>query len=174
MNQSARPTLLNSCASAATAAEARFRIDRVVDLVRSTRVIALDDAAAGIMRDVASRPWGDAHFLTLEGGTGDMGGASSMLTDASLLDAAHRPTRLTAELEGADSVIMIATQGEGRGMARLIAEAASLRNIMTAGIVLGEHDQVRGAVAVLRPFARVLLISQDTDDVAEILTALRA
>jgi hypothetical protein len=168
------PTLLNSCASAATAAEAKFRIDRIVDLVRSTRIIALDEDAAGIMREVARQPWGDAHFLTLDEGAESVDGASSVLADTSLLDDSSRPTRLTAELEDADSVIMIATRGDGQGMARLIGEAASLRNIMTAGIVFGDQHHVREAVSALRPFARVLLISQDTDDVAEILTALRA
>lgn len=167
-----QPTRLNGCAAAATAAEARFRIDRVVDLVRSTRVIALDDAAATIVREVAKRSWSDAHFLTLEPGSQHV--SETTVVDAPLIDESRGPTRLSHELEGADWVVMVATTGDTPEVARTIGEAAALRNVMTAGVVFGEQAEVRGAVAALRPFARVLLISRDAEDVAEILTALRA
>jgi hypothetical protein len=45
---------------------------------------------------------------------------------------------------------------------------------MTAGIVLGERVAVADAVAALRPHARNLMSTEDEDDVAAVLTALRA
>ena len=42
MTAQTRPTLLGSCARAATAAEARFRIDRPIG-GRSAVIVALDD-----------------------------------------------------------------------------------------------------------------------------------
>ena len=85
-----RPTLLNSCASAATAAEARFRIDAKPGLrvERATRVVALDAGAAEIVRPLA-RP-----------------------------AVARLPVLYDAdvnELADADFVLMIATNGDGRG-----------------------------------------------------------
>ena len=48
-----QPTLLNSCARAATAAEARYRISYPEFARRSSRVIALDDQAAAIVGRIA-------------------------------------------------------------------------------------------------------------------------
>jgi hypothetical protein len=63
MTMSSVPILLNSCARAATAAEARFRINRPIKPTRATRVIALDDSAAVSVRDAAREHWADARFL---------------------------------------------------------------------------------------------------------------
>src|SRR5262249_51799251 len=52
-----RPTLLNSCAYAATAAEARFRINAKPQQPRCTSVVALDPAAANLVAELAGRPW---------------------------------------------------------------------------------------------------------------------
>jgi hypothetical protein len=41
-------------------------------------------------------------------------------------------------------------------------------------LILGSGDDVEGAVAALRPHARVLMSSRDEADVTEMLTALRA
>ena len=43
-------SLLSSCARAATAAEARFRIDRPIAPSRAGRVVALDEPAAEVAR----------------------------------------------------------------------------------------------------------------------------
>ena len=45
---------------------------------------------------------------------------------------------------------------------------------MTAGLILGEQTDVAEAVAALRPYARNLMVTEDEDDVAAVLTALRA
>jgi hypothetical protein len=45
---------------------------------------------------------------------------------------------------------------------------------MTAGLILGDRLDVAAAVSALRPYARNLMVTDDEDDVAEVLTALRA
>jgi len=45
---------------------------------------------------------------------------------------------------------------------------------MTAGLILGDRGEVAAAVSALRPFARNLMVTEDEDDVAAVLTALRA
>jgi hypothetical protein len=142
----ARPILLNSCARAATAEEARFRIDRPIG-GRSALVVALDDAAADVVDRVAQRPWQGARF-------------------ARALDAAL--------LSDTDLVIMIATGDADAEAASTIAQACAERGIMTAGLILGERLDVGAAVSALRPFARNLMVTADEEDVAEVLTALRA
>jgi hypothetical protein len=144
-----RPILASSCARAATAQEARFRIDRPI-AGRSARVIALDDAAAEIVLRVAELPWGASRFYA----------------DASRLGE--------TELADADVAILIATADADGGVGARIARACAERGIMVAGLILGERLHVGDAVAALRPYARNLMITEDEDDVAAVLTALRA
>jgi hypothetical protein len=143
----ARPILANSCAYAATAEEARFRIDRPIG-ARSALVVALDDEAAEVVDRVAEKPWRGARFLH----------ASDPLPD----------------LDDVDAVVMIATPDAEAAVAESLARAVSERGIMTAGLILGERDDAAEALARLRPYARNLMVTSDEDDVAAVLTALRA
>jgi len=144
------PILASSCARAATAAEARFRIDRPI-AGRSARIVALDPTAAEIVLRVAELPWGASRFFA-------------------------DPARFApdSELPEADVVIMVATAEADAAKARELAAARAERGIMTAGLVLGDPHEVAGAVAALRPYARNLMATEDEDDVAAVLTALRA
>jgi hypothetical protein len=134
---------------AATAAEARFRIDRPIG-GRAAVVVALDDEAGNVVDRVAERPWGGARFFRATDG------------------------RLPQELADADLAIMIATGDADADAASSIAHACAQRGIMTAGLILGEQLEVAGAVSALRPYARNLMVTDDEEDVAEVLTALRA
>jgi len=144
-----RPILASSCARAATAEEARFRIDRPIG-GRSALVVALDDEAHEVVERVAERPWQGARFVRA--------------TDA----------KLSSELADADLAIMIATAAADAEAAAAIAQACSVRGIMTAGLILGGAAEVAAAVSALRPYARNLMVTEDEDDIAEVLTALRA
>ena len=146
-----KPILANSCARAATAAEARFRIDRPIG-GRNALIVALDAAAAAVVDRVADRPWGAARCVT----------------------AADLAPRLADEREVADVAIMVGTADADGAAASAIAAACFERGIMTAGLVLGERAAVGEAVAALRPYARNLMATDDEDDVAEVLRALRA
>jgi hypothetical protein len=149
-----RPILLNSCAMAATAEEARFRIDRPIG-GRSALVVALDDEAAEVVDRLAEKPWQGARFVRA--------------TDVALSDSG-----LAEELADADVAIMIATAKADANAASAIAQACARRGIMTAGLILGERSDVGAAVTALRPYARNLMVTGDEDDIAEVLTALRA
>lgn len=163
---STRPTLLNSCARAATAAEARFRINAPDPAPQATRIVALDRGAAAVVRRTAQQHWRSAQFLTYEGD----GGPSDPVFRAS----DGRQVRLDTELPGTDIWMMVATADDGAYAASIIGDACSRRGIMTTGLVFGEGSEVAAAVSALRPHARVLLVSSDEDDVPEVLTALRA
>ncbi len=143
-----RPTLLNSCARAATAAEARFRIDRPIG-GRAALIVALDDEAAEVVDRVAERPWNGARFVRA--------GAT-----------------VPEELADSDVAIMIATADADGEAASAIARVCAEKGIMTAGLILGDRLEVAAAVSALRPYARNLMVTDDEEDVAEVLTALRA
>ena len=145
-----KPILANSCASAATAEEARFRIDREI-AGRKALIVALDGDAAEVVDRVAERPWGAARFYR----TPDV-------------DA------VVTELEDADVVIMVATAEADGDAASALARLCSERGIMLAGLILGAQFDVAEAVSALRPYARNLMVTEDDDDVAAVLTALRA
>jgi hypothetical protein len=143
-----RPILASSCARAATAAEARFRIDRPIG-GRAALVVALDDAAAEVVERVAEKPWRGARFVRT--------------TDA-----------LDEDLTDIDVAVMVGTAAADGGAAGAIARACAERGIMTAGLIIGDPAEVGVAVSALRPYARNLMVTGDEDDVAEVLTALRA
>ena len=147
MTAPARPILANSCARAATAEEARFRIDRPIG-GRSALVVALDNEAAEVVDRVAEQPWRGARFV--------------------------RGADASADLEDVDVVVMIATGDADADAAAALAQACVERGIMTAGLILGDRLGVSEAVSALRPYARNLMVTDDEDDVAAVLTALRA
>jgi hypothetical protein len=169
--QMIRPVLLNSCAMAATAAEAAYRIDAPIKPSRATRVLALDAGATPIVREAAGREWASAQFYLCElqeGGTDPMAGTVRLRT----MDGA--PAGLDGELTGVDVVVMVATSDAGAEAAAVIGAACTVRGIMTAGLIHSDGALAGRATAALRPHARFLQSSADEDDLLEILTALRA
>jgi hypothetical protein len=166
-----RPTLLHSCARAATAAEARFRVDYPNSKTRASRVIALDADAASLVGRISRQPWQAAHFLTYEQAISEHDALGS---DAVLRSIDGVETRLSDELEGADVAVMIATADLGAEAASIIGRACAMRRIMTAGLVVGNGSGLEDAVNALRPYASVLVVSADEEYVPEMLGALRA
>ena len=167
------PTLLNSCARAATAAEARYRIQAPIAGVRASRIIALDDRAAEILRRAAELPWtGDAHFLVYESAA-SVNGLEDAPVDATLTTADGQETLLSTELDGADVAVMLATNDDGAQAAEVIGQASFARGVMTAGVVVAEGGMADRAVAALRSDAMVLVVTKDEEDLPDMLTALR-
>jgi hypothetical protein len=168
-----QPTLLSSCARATTAAEARFRIDAPAFTRRNSRVIALDGQAAAVVRGMAGGPWGGGHFLVFE----------SALPDDALLrrvPGGGDPDRgdggtalLSEELDGADTIVMVASAEGSAGAASVIGDAAAARGIMSAGLVIPGEAPADGVVSALRPNAMVLVVLREAADVPEVLSALR-
>ncbi len=169
---STRPTLLNGCAMAATAAEARFRISGPNPPPRATRIVALDRGAAAVISRAAQQRWQGARFFTYEPGSpvvdGD-GGSPDILLRAP--DGSQ--ARLSEELAGADMTVMVATADESAEAASVVGEICTRLGIMTTGLVIGQ-GRAAAAVSALRRHARVLVVSEDEDDVPDVLTALRA
>jgi hypothetical protein len=168
------PALLSSCARAASAAEARFRIDRPIAPSRAGRVVALDAQAAEVLARTARLEWANARFYVCEAPAPADAAAGD---DVVLRGIDGGPATLADELASASVVVMVATDDAGADCAYALGKACWERGVQTAGLVLG--DGTRGgtaaaaAVAALRPHARVLLPSADEDDVVDLLTALR-
>jgi hypothetical protein len=167
-----RPILASSCARATTAAEARFRIDRPIAPRRGARIVALDDRAATVVRQTAQGHWHAARFFTLAARGPALEGDG--YEDIALHRTDATASRLSEELVGADVFVMVATTETDAGAAAAIGRAAAGLGIMTAGIVMGDRADVDRTVAALRPYARVLLVTRDDQDLTEILAALRA
>jgi hypothetical protein len=171
-----QPTLLSSCARATTAAETRYRINYPAFARRSSRVIALDEPSAAIVRDMAGRLWGGGHFLVFD---------SALPDDDALLrrvpgqdDPGTGGTALLSEeLASADTVVMVAAAEGSAEAASVIGDAAAARGIMSAGLVIpGETpagESLDGIVSALRPNAMVLVVLREAGDLPEVLSALR-
>lgn len=166
-----RPTLLNSCAMAATAAEARFRVDYPNARTQSSRIIALDRGAAAAVCRLAQRGWRGARFFSEVDATTGNGQRSP--TDATLRGCDGSVARLEAELADADLVVMVATADDGAETAAVVGRKCAERGITATGLVLADWGARNEAVSSLRPYAMVLVISEDEGDVEGILTALR-
>lgn len=157
-----RPVLLNSCARAATAAEARFRIDVPIVPSRATRVIALDKESVDAVRPVSELGWNHTKFYNVDGNA------------LELTSTEGERVNLVDELDGVDATVMVASSDHGAEAAATIAAACTVRGIMTAGLVLTTGESVSAALNALRPHARVLLVPADEEDLAELLRAIRA
>ena len=169
-----RPTLLSSCALATTAAEARFRISRPDTSTRDARVIAVDSRAAVLVRAAAAaRAWRGGHFLVFDRVASSLGNDDDGPADAVLRTPDGAVTLLSAELEGADLVVMVATAAARPEAASVIGDACAERMIMSAGLVAAGQGLAGPVVSALRPNAMVLVVLDGGGDVTEILTALR-
>lgn len=112
-----------------------------------------------------NRPWSGGHFLVFE---------SAVPDDALLRRAGADGTALLSEeLDGADTVVMIASPGANAAAASIIGDAAAARGIMSAGLVVPGDGTVSEVVPALRPNAMVLVVLRDVSDVPEVLSALR-
>jgi hypothetical protein len=165
-----RPVLLNSCARAATAAEARFRIDVPIAPSRATRIVALDDDAAAVVERVARLDWHTARFYTLPRGDS----SDDPVDGLELRTVAGKSVALVDELDGVDAVVLVAATSEAAAGAATIGAACTVRGIMTAGLVLADGSETPAAVSSLRPHARVLMVPGDEEDLTELLRAIRA
>ena len=154
--------LLSSCARATTAKEAAFRIDYPLAYARETRVVGFDSYAAQVVAAASGHEWGQAQFYTAAG------------AGHQLVTVAGEPRPLAAELDGVNSLVMVASTGEESDAVATIGAACQVRGIMTAGLVLTPGRVTSDALMALRPYARILLVPAEEDDLVELLTAIRA
>ncbi|MDT0415465.1 3-methyl-2-oxobutanoate hydroxymethyltransferase [Streptomyces sp. DSM 41982] len=158
---------LSACARATAPGEERFRVQTPIRPARRARVIALDPRAEGVAARLAERPWAAARFFALTPG-------ADSAPPPALRELGGAPVSLDSVLSGTDVTVVLASEDTGHRAAARIGRTCFERGITTAGVVLGDGFEADEAVAALRPYARVLLLSADEDDARELLTALRA
>ena len=169
---SARPTLLNSSARAATASELKFRIQARGTWQRAARVIAIDDVAAGLLNRIAPKGEQASRFLVFDRVADAVSADATRDVILRRLDG-DGEVALSDELHDADFIFMVATGGSGALAAAVIGEACWRRSVTTGAVVIGQPIRSAEAVAAIRPHARVLLVTEEQDDVLALLTALR-
>lgn len=172
--QARRPTLLSSCAQAATAQEARYRLT-YPRATQASRIIALDEQAAPVVCELAAHDWhDDARFLVYETLVGvEDADEHGPPADARLRTCDGAPSLLGDELADAELVVMVAGTDHGAEAASLIGDVCAQRRVMTTGLVLSEDGSLDATLSSLRPNAMVMLVSPDVEDLDGILTALR-
>ena len=169
------PTMLSSCAHAASAEEAKYRVQYPNSIVRTSRIFALDPPAAEAMYAVTEDPWENTHFITL---LADSTIASETpAQDIPLCHPDGTATNLNTELTDADVVVLLATRNSSEAAAEIIACECFKRKIMCAGLALrraSSPQSISQVVSSMRKFTRILVVTEDDDYIPAMLTALRA
>ncbi len=168
--------MLSESARAASAAEARFRINEPNSRPRAVKVIALDPVSETVAKRLADGNWTNATFMTAFATAPSQDACFSM--QGWLSDLAGQTKDLVAEINTADLVVMLATAGQDAQAASIIGEACSVKRVMTTALVLGTMSISDAALsqtlAQLRPWALMLVIASAEEYIADMLTALRA
>jgi hypothetical protein len=170
--------MLSESARAASAAEARFRIDAPNSRPRAVKVIALDSASEAVVKRLAQSAWNNASFFTASAFAAATRQGERFSMQGWLSDLAGRTKDMVDEIEAADLVVMVASAGEDASAASLIGEACSAKRVMTTVLVLGtatvSDEALAKSLAQLRPWALMLVIASAEEYIADMLVALRA
>ena len=170
--------MLSESAHAASAAEARFRIDASNSQPRAVKVIALDVPSEGVVKRLSRSQWNNATFLTASAFEASTQNDRRFSMQGWLSDLAGRTKDLVDEVNSADLVVMVASAGGDARAASIIGEACSAKRIMTTVLVLGGASVSDAALAhslsLLRPWALMLVIASAEEYVTDMLAALRA
>jgi len=170
------PFEMSQSARAASAVEARFRIDAPNSRPRAVKVIALDRPSERVVNRLAQMSWTNASFFTAIASLPRTGAPFSV--ESWLKDLAGHAKNLVDEVDSADLVVMVATGGEDAQAASLIGEACSLKRVMTTALVVGTESVSDAALsqtlALLRPWALMVVIASAEEYIADMLAALRA
>jgi hypothetical protein len=162
-----------------TAEEARFRINYPNSKPRAVKVIALDQASEAVIKRLAAQGiWQRASFLTAFRFDGAPRGGEGWSMKAWLSDLAGRTKDLIDEVASADLVVMVSSAGTGAEAAAVIAEACSVRKVMTTALIIDSetksNDELSKTLASLRPYASMLVIAHNDEYIEAMLAALRA
>jgi len=161
-----------------TAQEARYRIDYPNSKPRAVKVVALDGPSEAVVKRLAQGQWQRASFLTALDFHGAPRGGDGWTMKAWLSDLAGRTKDLVDEVATADLVVMVASAGTNAEAAAVIAEACSVRKVMTTALIIGSgthsDEELSKTLASLRPYAAMLVIANHDDYIEAMLVALRA
>lgn len=164
-----------------TAKEAKFRVQYPNSVPRSLKVIALDAGAARVVDQVSRKPWNRAMFFnslsfkpqaTVSAGLGKDG------LQAWLQGVAGQAKDLVAEIDSADSVVVVASAGQDVGGVELLGKVCKMRHKSMIGLILsgpGVTDQALSRTLLgLRPYTTMLVVASEDGYVEDMLTAMRA
>ena len=170
--------MLSESARMTTAKEAAFRIDYPNSRPRAVKVVALDEASVGMVRQLAEQEWKNTTFFTSIVGDWDPGRPWGTPIHAGLIDLDGNRRDLVEEIGAANLAVTLSTAGRSAEPASLIAEACSLKRVMITGLLLTSErstdDEVASTLRTLRPHAPMLVVSSEPEYVTAMLTALRA
>jgi len=170
--------MLSESARAASAAEARFRIDVPNSQPRQVKVIALDAPSEVVVKRLGAQRWANASFFTASAFAAATCKGERFSVKGWLSDLAGRTKDLVDEIDSADLVVMVAAAGEDAAAASLIGEGCSVKRVTTTVLVLGgasvSDEALAKSLSQLRPWALMLVIASAEDYIADMLTALRA
>lgn len=170
--------MLSESARAASAAEARFRIDAPNSRPRAVKVIALDPPGEAVVKRLSQACWNNASFFTASAFAACTRKDDHFSMQGWLSDLAGRTKDLVDEIDSADLVVMVATAGEDAQAASLIGEVCSAKQVTTTVLVVTRAETPDAVLAqslsVLRPWALMLVIASAEEYIADMLTALRA
>jgi hypothetical protein len=164
--------VLSECARAATAEEARFRVDYPNSVPRRIKVIALDRPAERLVRRLAQKEWNCATFLT----------TASEETSRSVRDwlstLAGEAVNLLEQIGAADLVVTVSTAGESADDAAVIADACDIHRVMLTSLLIDptstSEPVLPRTMMPLRAHASMLVVAKGEEYVDSMLTALRA
>jgi hypothetical protein len=170
--------VISESARMSSAAEAKFRIKDPNSQPRAVKVIALDKASEGVVKQLAQSSWLRATFFTASAFASAPRATARFSMDGWLSDLAGRTKNLLDEVTSADLVVMIATPGQKADAAAIIGEACSVNHVMTTSLIISSpaiSDEVlSAALAQLRPHSRMLVIASAEEYIEDMLAALRA
>jgi hypothetical protein len=169
--------MLSACARAATAGEARFRVNYPNSLPRAIKVIALDAPSEGVLRRIAEFQWNGATFMTAVTASGPSKAPGQSMSGW-LGDLAGHVTNLLEQIKLADVVVIVSTAGENPSNAAVIADACNLHHVMLTALVVdtasSSQEALLGTLVALRPHASMLVVAKGEEYIETMLTALRA
>jgi hypothetical protein len=164
--------VLSECARAATAEEARFRVDYPNSAPRRIKIIALDRPAERLVRRLAQKDWNCAAFMTTAGE-----GTSRSVRDW-LSTLAGEAVNLLDQIGSADLVVTVSTAGESADDAAIVADACDIHKVMLTSLLIQAASTpapvLLETMMPLRARASMLVVAKGEEYVEAMLTALRA
>jgi hypothetical protein len=169
--------MFSSCSRAATADEARFRIDYPNSMQRAIKVIALDIPSEDVLRRISDLQWNGATFMTASTIRGREKSRGESMSGW-LSDLAGHITNLLEQIKAADVVIVVATAGDNPSNAAVIADACNLHHVMLTALVIDtpstSQEALLTTLVALRPHTSMLVVAKGEEYIEAMLTALRA
>src|SRR5688500_18172953 len=103
--------MLSESARMSTAKEAAFRINYPNSRPRAVKVVALDEASVGMVRQLAEQEWKNTTFFTAVSADWDPGRPWGTPIHAGLIDLDGKSRDLVEEIGAANLVVTISTAG---------------------------------------------------------------